>query len=116
MEVEFPEDGWLSAADEPVRPFFLSMSFSMVLTRYKLSMQSLAKLLPPKKADLDPRPAVVDEAPFEEADPTDVCTSFWSSDYLLIRLPQFGDGGEEAWVDEDDDYDDEDGDPDCRTQ
>jgi hypothetical protein len=30
---------------------------------------------------------------------------------------QFGDGGEGAWIDEDeDDFDDEDGDPDCRTQ
>jgi hypothetical protein len=45
---------------------------SFVRSNLIKTRQSLANLLPPKKADLEPRPAIVDDAEFEVADPTEV--------------------------------------------
>ncbi|KAJ7284669.1 hypothetical protein C8J57DRAFT_699231 [Mycena rebaudengoi] len=65
-----------------------------------VNKQALASLIPPKKADIDPRPAVVSTAAFEEAD-----------------IEEFGEGDEADWVedDEDDEYGGP-GEPDCRPQ
>lgn len=80
LEVEMPDAGWLRSVDNA----------------------ALARLLPPKKAHIDPAPEVIDEAPFEEAD-----------------LEDFGGSDGDEWEDEDDDdYDDHEmgGEPECRPQ
>ncbi|KAG6333685.1 hypothetical protein ID866_5403 [Astraeus odoratus] len=79
LEVEMPDAVWLRSIDR----------------------EQLAKLLPPKKANIEPTPEIVDHAPFEEAD-----------------LEHFG-GDDDDWEDEsDDDYDDHEmgGQPECRQQ
>lgn len=79
LEVEMPDSRWLQSIDQ----------------------DELARLLPPKKANIEPAPEIVDNAPFEEAD-----------------LADFG-GDEDDWEDEDDDdYDDHGmgGEPECRPQ
>ncbi|KAF5326879.1 hypothetical protein D9619_004373 [Psilocybe cf. subviscida] len=73
--IEMPTEDWLTTVD----------------------VQALEKLLPPKRTEVDPLPAVVDEADFEESDIVD-----------------FGED-EGDWEDEDED-EDEDGEPDCRQQ
>jgi DnaJ family protein A protein 2 len=79
--------------------------------------QSLANLLPPKKADLEPRPAIVDDAEFEVADPTEVRLFPLIYDPSPLTHPlQFGDGGEDAWEDDEEDGFDDDEGQDCRTQ
>lgn len=83
----------------------------------KLLSQKLAPLLPPKKEDVDPRPAVVDEAEFEESDIVDVrARSFPASPNFFDHgfASQFGEGDEDAW--EDEEGDEMGGDPECRTQ
>ena len=74
-------------------------------------------LLPPKKPELDPKPAVIDEVPFEESDLADVReTPFAGGSFFDHGFSsQFGDD-EGDWEDEDSDADDEDGEPECRTQ
>lgn len=75
FDVEFPDGNWATSVDQA----------------------ALEKLLPPKRPDLDPRPAVVDAPAFEEADSAD-----------------FGaDDEEDAWTDDDDE---ENGHPECQTQ
>ncbi|KDQ57245.1 hypothetical protein JAAARDRAFT_35864 [Jaapia argillacea MUCL 33604] len=79
LEVEMPDDQWLKTIDR----------------------KALEKILPPKKSDVEPRPAVVDDAQYEECD-----------------IADFGDGDDE-WEDdeEDDEFGDEmGGEPDCRPQ
>lgn len=74
--------------------------------------------LPPKKRDVEPRPAVVDEAAYEESDIVDVRSrSFPAGDFFDQGFAsQFG-GGEDAWVDEDEDDEfDDDHEPECRPQ
>ncbi|KAH7884675.1 hypothetical protein F5I97DRAFT_1486033 [Phlebopus sp. FC_14] len=80
LEIEMPDSHWLQNIDQ----------------------QALAQLLPPKKADIEPAPEIVDEASYEEVD-----------------LEDFGEGDEDDWEDEDDgDYDDHGmgGEPECRPQ
>ncbi|KAK7454465.1 hypothetical protein VKT23_011221 [Stygiomarasmius scandens] len=73
LEIEMPDSQWLKSVDQ----------------------QALLNLLPPKKADMEPQPEIVDEASFEESDIVD-----------------FG-NDEDDWEDEDDD---EAGEPECRPQ
>lgn len=67
-------------------------------------LQALAALLPPKKPDIIPQPAIVDEAGFEESDVVDETFHAQRS-----FEPGFGSGldDEGDWEDEDDedDYD-----------
>lgn len=82
--------------------------------------QALAAILPPKKAEVDPSPAIIDEATFEEADLEDVrARSFPATDFFdQAFASQFGNDDDE-WEDEDeDDYDDHGlgGEPECRPQ
>ena len=75
-------------------------------------------MLPPKKVDVEPLPAVVDEAGFEESDMMDVRARSFpaSSDFFDQGFPsQFGDN-ENDWEDEDDEYDGGVPEPDCRPQ
>lgn len=64
-------------------------------------------MLPPKKKDVEPRPSVVDEAPFEISDIAETRGSAFAgaSDF-------FDQENEDDWEDEDD----EDGEPECRPQ
>ncbi|KAI0370384.1 DnaJ-domain-containing protein [Pilatotrama ljubarskyi] len=73
LEIDMPDESWLKTIDT----------------------KALAGLLPPKKDEMDPKPAIVDEVPFEESDIVD-----------------FGGDDEEDWEDEDDDGME----PECRTQ
>ena len=85
-------------------------------------MQALERLLPPKKATIEPAPEIVDEAPFEEAELDDVRERYFpaSSDFFDQGFAsQFGEGDEDDWEDEDDDdYEDHGlgGEPECRPQ
>ena len=77
-------------------------------------------MLPPKKVDLEPRPAVVDEVEFEESDIVEVrARSFPASPDFFDQghTSQFGED-EEDWEDDDDDDEDDDDDnrEDCRPQ
>ncbi|KAL0954649.1 hypothetical protein HGRIS_003601 [Hohenbuehelia grisea] len=80
FNVEMPDENWLRSVNR----------------------SALDKLLPPKKADVQPRPAVVDDAEFEESD-----------------IMDFGDD-EDGWEDEDDEDEEygfhEGPEPECRPQ
>ncbi|KZP31856.1 DnaJ-domain-containing protein [Athelia psychrophila] len=78
MSVEMPDENWLKSVNQ----------------------STLQSLLPPKKTDVSPAPAVVDEAEFEESDILD-----------------FGEGDED-WEDEeeDDPYEEDGAEPECRQQ
>jgi DnaJ family protein A protein 2 len=76
FEVEMPDKDWLSKVDK----------------------KALEALLPPKKPDLDPQPAIVDEVKFEGSDGA-----------------AFGGDDEDGWMDEDDDPYGDAG-PECTTQ
>ncbi|KDQ15893.1 hypothetical protein BOTBODRAFT_31341 [Botryobasidium botryosum FD-172 SS1] len=67
----------------------------------KVDRTAIEKLLPPKKADISPRPEVVDDVEYEHTD-----------------VGNFGDDDDDEEWDSDDDEDDEDemGAPDCRPQ
>lgn len=77
-------------------------------------------MLPPRRPDLEPRPAVVDAPKFEEADSADVRTRSFpaGADFLnqsAFSAFQFGaDEDEDAWTDDDSDNDMNH--PDCPTQ
>lgn len=78
----------------------------------------MANILPPKKPEMDPKPAVVDEVPFEESDIVDVReTPFNASSSFFDHASgfQFAGGDEDDWEDEEDD-DDDGMEPECRTQ
>lgn len=79
LEVDMPDETWLKTVDA----------------------KALEDLLPPKKPEMDPKPAVIDEVPFEESDIVD-----------------FGEGDDDDWEDEDEEEEDEDdlSEPECRTQ
>jgi len=80
FEVEMPSSEWMQTADRA----------------------ALEKLLPPKKPDISPRPAIVDDVEYEATD-----------------VANFGDDDDEEWdSDEDEDEDDDDdlGNPECRPQ
>ena len=83
-------------------------------------IQALEQLLPPKKPDLEPRPPVVDEPAYEEADSANVRARYFAPgpDFLnqsAFSAFQFGadEDDEDAWIDEDDEAD---GTPECQTQ
>jgi len=85
FKIDMPEDGWLNTIDRV----------------------ALESMLPPKKKDVEPRPSVVDEAPFEISDIAETRGSAFAgaSDF-------FDQENEDDWEDEDD----EDGEPECRPQ
>ncbi len=65
---------------------------------------------------MEPKPAVVDEVPFEASDIVDVSETPFPSGSNFFDHPsgvQFGEGDEGDW---EDDEDDEDGEPECRPQ
>lgn len=78
-------------------------------------MQALEALLPPKKPELDPKPAVIDEVAFEESDLADVReTPFAGGNFFDHGFAhQFGDD-ENDW--EDDEEEDGMDDGECRPQ
>lgn len=82
-------------------------------------MQTLQSLLPPKKSDVSPAPAVVDEAEFEESDILDVRGRSFPPGYNFFDHghSQFGEGDED-WEDEDeeDPYEEDGAEPECRQQ
>ena len=73
------------------------------------NVQTLEKLLPPRRPNLEPRPEVVDAPDYEEADSADVRTRSFpaGADFLnqsAFSAFQFGaDEDEDAWTDDDDD-------------
>ncbi|KAI0784164.1 DnaJ-domain-containing protein [Abortiporus biennis] len=91
LEVDMPDEQWLKTVD----------------------VKALEALLPPKKAEMDPKPAVIDEVPFEESDIVDVReTPFNGSNFFDHGFgTQFGED-EADWEDEDDEH----GEPECTTQ
>ena len=61
----------------------------------------MASLLPPKKADLEPLPEIIDDAKYEETDIVDVRSrSFPASAHFFDQeFPsQFGEGDEDDWI------------------
>ncbi|TFY55161.1 hypothetical protein EVJ58_g8419 [Rhodofomes roseus] len=82
LEIDMPDEEWLQTVDRP----------------------ALESLLPPKKPEMEPRPEVVEEVPFEESD-----------------IVEFGED-EGGWEDEDEDEDEEDDwgphghEPECQPQ
>ena len=72
--------------------------------------QALEAILPPKKSDIEPRPTIVDEVPYENGDITDVrARSFPAGKgFFDDTFGQFGETDDD-WVDEDEG--DEDFDP-----
>ncbi|KAJ7454798.1 DnaJ-domain-containing protein [Mycena latifolia] len=96
--IEMPEDEWLKTVDQ----------------------KTLLSLIPPKKTDIEPRPAIVSTAAFEEADIEEVRERYFpaSQDFFdRAFASQFGEGDEDDWVeDEDDDEFGGPGEPECRPQ
>ncbi|KAI9000640.1 DnaJ-domain-containing protein [Trametes punicea] len=95
LEIDMPDESWLKTVDA----------------------KALAGILPPKKPEMDPKPAVVDEVPFEESDIVDVReTPFNASSSFFDHASgfQFGGDDEDEW--EDDDDEDDGMEPECRTQ
>jgi DnaJ family protein A protein 2 len=77
--------------------------------------------LPPKKVDVEPRPAIVDDVNYEEADVAEVRARSFpaAADFFDHAFGgQFGESNEEDWEDEEDAYDDDDPleQPECRAQ
>ncbi|KAJ7722753.1 hypothetical protein DFH07DRAFT_856632 [Mycena maculata] len=96
--IEMPDDEWLKTVDR----------------------KTLLSLIPPKKADIEPRPAVVSTAAFEEADIEEVRERYFPAGQDFFDhafASQFGEGDEDDWV-EDEDEDAEFGgrEPECRPQ
>lgn len=79
----------------------------------------MEKLLPPRRPDLEPRPAVVDAPSYEEADSADVRTRSFAADANFLNQSafsafQFGaNDDDDAWTDDDDDDERH---PECPTQ
>ncbi|KAL6302474.1 DnaJ-domain-containing protein [Sparassis latifolia] len=97
LEVDMPDETWIKAVDKA----------------------ALGALLPPKKSEMDPKPSVVDEVPFEEGDIVDVrATSSSTSSHFFDQTfgQQFGEGDEDGWEDDDDDDDHLGQDPECAHQ
>lgn len=115
LEVDMPDEQWLKSIDTKVRSA-LSFMCQAVLTNH--DAQTLEAILPPKKAEMEPKPAVIDEVPFEEGDIVDVrATPFAGSNFFDHGFDtQFGEGDGDGWEDDEDDEDDEHGEPECRPQ
>jgi len=81
-----------------------------------LLVQALEGLLPPKKTDVEPKPAIVDDARYEECNMAEVrARSFPAGSDFFDQgfASQFGEGADDdAWEDDED----EGADPECRTQ
>ncbi|KAJ7510373.1 hypothetical protein B0H11DRAFT_1958726 [Mycena galericulata] len=96
--IEMPDNEWLKNVDQ----------------------KTLLSLIPPKKADIEPRPAVVSTAAFEEADIEEVRQRYFPATEFFDRAfaSQFGEGDEEDWIEDEDDEDGFDGgeEPECRPQ
>ncbi|KAG6373423.1 hypothetical protein JVT61DRAFT_6572 [Boletus reticuloceps] len=100
LDIEMPNTEWLRRVDRA----------------------ALEKLLPPKKANIEPAPEIIDVAAFEEAELEDVrarcfpaSSDFFDEDFAS----QFGGGDEDDWEGDDDDDDDDHGmggEPECRHQ
>ncbi|KAI0297243.1 hypothetical protein B0F90DRAFT_916795 [Multifurca ochricompacta] len=97
LEVEMPGEDWMSTIDQEVLCHVFRACF-VFLPMSNLLFQALGALLPPKKADIEPLPEIVDEVAFEEG-----------------TLAEFGEGDENDWQDEEED-DDEGGAPECQPQ
>ena len=67
---------------------------------------------------MDPKPAVIDEVPFEESDIVDVRESpFAPSNFFDHGFgAQFGADNDEDWEDDEEEEEDEDGQPESRPQ
>jgi len=85
FKVNMPDEQWLKSVDR----------------------HAVEAMLPPKKIDVEPRPAVVDEVPFEISDITEARGRPFPDD------SDFFDGTEDDWEDEDDEDEHE---ADCRPQ
>ncbi|KAI0077869.1 DnaJ-domain-containing protein [Panus rudis PR-1116 ss-1] len=97
MEVDMPDEEWLKTVDT----------------------KTLEALLPPKKPEMDPKPAVIDEVPFEESDIVDAReTPSGASNFFEHGFANhYGDGDDEdEWSDEDDDDMGPHMEPECRQQ
>lgn len=72
-------------------------------------MKALARLLPPKKLDMQPQPDIVDEANFEEIDVRSqsfpASQDFFDHGFANQR-DDIHDSEDEGWEDEDEDEDD----------
>lgn len=119
FDIEMPDEAWLKSIDVEVTEGPLNIELLMYPP-----VQTLRSVLPPKKNDVEPRPAVVEEAEFEESDLVDVRARSFpaSANFFDQGFPsQFG-SKEEDWDDEDEDEDgndfDEDvmGQPECNPQ
>jgi DnaJ family protein A protein 2 len=111
--IEMPDDEWLKTVNQEVR----KQPSDKSLTQY---IQTLLSLIPPKKTDIEPRPAVVTTAAFEEADIEEVRERYFpaSQDFFDGAFAsQFGEGDEDDWVEDEDDEDEfGGGEPECRPQ
>jgi curved DNA-binding protein CbpA len=121
LDIEMPDERWFKSVDRTVGSAISGLC--TLFWRLSSDRQTLAKLIPPKKSDVDPLPAIVDDANFEESDIVDVRQRSFpaSSDFFDQGFAsQFGDGDEDDWEDDDDDderdYDDGGPDPECRPQ
>lgn len=79
-------------------------------------IQALQSLLPLGKPEMDPKPAVIDEVPFEESDIADVREPPFPGNFFHNGYAngQFGEA-EDDWEDEDEE-DEEGVEPECRQQ
>ena len=76
-------------------------------------------LLPPKKADIEPLPEIVDKVAFEEGTLTEVrARSFPAGSGFFDQVfpSQFGVGDENDWEDDGDEDEDDGGPPECQPQ
>ncbi|KAF9000606.1 DnaJ C terminal domain-containing protein [Cyathus striatus] len=86
ISIQMPDEGWLKSVDQ----------------------KALASLLPPKKAEVEPYPEVVDEARYEESDIVEVRSRSFpaSPNFFDHAFPsQFGEGDDNDWEDDEDDDD-----------
>lgn len=122
LEIDMPDEEWIQHVDRTVS----SPAHSYPSSSSSPFFQALEGLLPPKKPEMDPRPEVVDEVPFEESDIVDVRSQRFSGSAFFDRsgfARQFG-GDEDGWEDEDEDEDDDEDDewgphghePECQQQ
>ena len=136
LEVDMPDEGWLASIDQkacdfpflilrssPPEDLDIDATSNTILKTDILpifySLQALEAILPPKREEMNPKPAVIDEVPFEEGDIVDVReTPFAGSNFFDHGFgTQFGDDDEGDWEDEEDEDDeDEMGEPECRPQ
>lgn len=123
LEIEMPDESWARSVDKAVR-FLVPDDYVRDLTY--ISPQALRPLLPPKREDVSPLPAIVDEVDYEEADIEEVRERSFpaGANFFDGVFGQFGDGAddeeEEDWEDEEEDDHNfgfhPAGEPECRPQ